>query len=151
LAEGAASVALMMPVPLSYFSPVVGGLPGAARRGMEPTYYWDALSDEALGWLNSHTPPDGKVRFATNPTSWLYLQQVGKLRRGFLSLDPGSDTWYVVQNRPGAMSAADRALVARLGPQHILVAKWGVPLVWAFPFEEFAAERRAADARGGLR
>src|SRR5262249_7336407 len=39
LAEGALSVALMMPVPLSYFSPVVGGLPGATALGMEPTYY----------------------------------------------------------------------------------------------------------------
>ena len=53
LVEGAVSVALMMPVPLSYYSPLVGGLPGAARLGMEPTYYWDALTDDALDWLNA--------------------------------------------------------------------------------------------------
>ena len=29
--EGAVSIGLMMPVPLSYYSPLVGGLPGAAR------------------------------------------------------------------------------------------------------------------------
>src|SRR5262249_6877250 len=39
--EGAVSLVLMMPVPLSYYSPLVGGLPGATRMGMEPTYYWD--------------------------------------------------------------------------------------------------------------
>ena len=33
LIEGAASVALMMPVPLSYYSPLVGGLPGATSAG----------------------------------------------------------------------------------------------------------------------
>ena len=65
-------MALMMPVPLSYYSPLVGGLPGATALGMEPTYYWDALSDEALDWLNRHTGPGQKVRFATYPTSWLY-------------------------------------------------------------------------------
>ena len=33
LLEGAASIAVMMPVPLSYFSPIVGGLPGATKLG----------------------------------------------------------------------------------------------------------------------
>ena len=64
----------MMPVPLSYYSPLVGGLPGAARMGMEPTYYWDALQPEVLEWLNSHTSTGQKVMFARYPTSWLYLQ-----------------------------------------------------------------------------
>ena len=36
----------MMPVPLSYFSPIVGGLPGATALGMEPTYYWDGLDSD---------------------------------------------------------------------------------------------------------
>src|SRR5262249_46342248 len=45
--EGAVSVIAMMPVPLAYYSPLVGGLPGATALGMEPTYYWDALNPEA--------------------------------------------------------------------------------------------------------
>lgn len=133
LIEGAASVALMMPVPLSYYSPVVGGLPGATRLGMEPTYYWDALSDEALHWLNEHTPQGAKVRFATYPTSWLYLHRTGQLRPGILP--PGPWAWYVVQNRPGAFSPLDRALAARGRPAYV-VEKWGVPLVWIFPASE---------------
>ena len=36
LIEAALSIGLMMPFPLSYFSPIIGGLPGAARLGMEP-------------------------------------------------------------------------------------------------------------------
>ena len=55
LLEGAVSILVMMPVPLSYFSPLVGGLPGASALGMEPTYYWDALSPEARRWLAEHT------------------------------------------------------------------------------------------------
>ena len=67
LVEGIVSVAVMMPVPLSYFSPIVGGLPGATALGMEPTYYWDALSPEARRWLAEHTPPGRTILFATIP------------------------------------------------------------------------------------
>ena len=140
LAEGAIGLALMMPVPLSYFSPIIGGLPGAAAFGMEPTYYWDALSDDALDWLNHHTPPGRKVRFATYPSSWLYLRQAGKLVPGILPTEPGDWAWYVVQNRSGALNPRDRALIARGHPAAI-VSKWGVPLVWIFSFREFPRDR----------
>lgn len=133
LVEGAVSVALMMPVPLSYYSPIVGGLPGATRLGMEPTYYWDALSGDAIDWLNDHD--EGKARFATSPTSWLYLRQTGRLRAGFLPTDPGGWAWYVLQNRPGAFTPLDRALVERGHPVHV-VRKQGVPLLWIFPFAD---------------
>jgi hypothetical protein len=84
---------LMMPVPLSYYSPLVGGLPGATRMGMEPTFYWDALRPEVLDWLNTHTPPGQKVRFSRYPTSWLYLRQTGRLRPAILPTDPGDWAW----------------------------------------------------------
>lgn len=137
-AEGVLGVALMMPVPLSYYSPVVGGLPGATALGMEPTYYWDALTDDALDWLKGHTPPGRKVRFATYPTSWLYLRDAGRLPAGLLPNDPGVWAWYVVQNRPGAFSPVDRALAARGVPAYT-VTKWGVPLLWVFPYDQVEA------------
>ena len=141
LAEGAASIALMMPVPLSYFSPAVGGLPGATSLGMEPTYFWDALSDDALDWLNRHTGPGQKVQFATFPTSWLYLRETGRLRPGLLPWEPGRYAWYVLQNRPGALRPIDRALIDEVEPAFV-VRKWGVPLVWIFPFGEVEARQR---------
>ncbi|HWE38172.1 MAG TPA: glycosyltransferase family 39 protein [Isosphaeraceae bacterium] len=139
LIEGAASVALIMPVPLSYYSPVVGGLPGAAALGMEPTYYWDALDAGALDWLNRNTPPGQTVRFATYPTSWLELRRAGRLRAGLWRIEPGEMAYYVVQNRPGALGPIDRALIARSGSRHVLASKFGVPLIWAFPSSEFEA------------
>jgi hypothetical protein len=135
LAEGALSVALMLPVPLSYFSPIVGGLPGAAKLGMEPTYYWDALSDDAIDWLNRETRPGEKVLFATNPTTWLYLRRQGKLKPDFRPFGPGTRAWYVVQNRPGAFSEFDRAVVAKVRPAHV-VRKWGVPLLWIYRYKD---------------
>jgi 4-amino-4-deoxy-L-arabinose transferase-like glycosyltransferase len=142
LAEGALSVALMMPVPLAYFSPIVGGLPGAAALGMEPTYYWDALSAETLEWLNTQPRSEAKVRFSSFPTALLYLRQTHQLHRGLLPSEPGPWAWYVLQNRPGAFSPLDRDLLREAQPAHI-VRKWGVPLIWIFPYDEVrAAEER---------
>jgi 4-amino-4-deoxy-L-arabinose transferase-like glycosyltransferase len=140
LVEGAVSVALLLPVPLSYYSPLVGGLPGATRLGMEPTFYWDALTDDALAWLNRHTDSESKVLFASNPTSLLYLRQNGRLRAGCFPVEPGVWTWYVLQNRPGAFKPWDGALAAHGRPAYV-VRKLGVPLLWIFPVAEFAEIR----------
>jgi hypothetical protein len=133
--EGALSLSLMMPVPLSYYSPLIGGLPGAARLGMEPTYYWDSLQPGILDWLNSHSAPNQRVMFARYPTSLLYLRQTGQLRVGILPTDPGAWTWYVLQNRPGAFLPTERELVAH-GHPATTFEKWGVPLLWVFPYSE---------------
>ena len=125
----------MMPVPLSYYSPVVGGLPGATALGMEPTYYWDALSPEARQWLTQHTPSDRTIQFALSPNSFIYLRRIGELPRQLYRVDPGEPLWVVVQNRPGAFSEVGRALVARGHPQYA-VTKFGVPLVWVYPYAE---------------
>lgn len=135
LLEGTLSVALMMPVPLSYYSPIVGGLPGAAKLGMEPTYYWDSLSDDTLRWLNQNTRRGDKILFATNPTTWLYLRRAGKLEPDFHPLRPGVRDWYVVQNRPGAFSKLDRDLLAGAEPKWV-VEKWGVPLLWVYRYDD---------------
>jgi hypothetical protein len=140
LAEGAVGIAVMMPVPLSYYSPIVLGLPGATALGMEPTYYWDALDRRALDWLNRNTPAGQSVLFATNPTAWFYLRETGRLRVPVAPFEPGEPAWYVVQNRPGAFRPEERRLIARIGPKHVLAARLGVPLVWAFPFEELRRE-----------
>ncbi len=147
IAEGGLSVGLMMPVPLSYYSPMVGGLPGATRLGMEPTFYWDALRPEVLDWLNSRTPPGQKVRFTRYPTSWLYLRQTKKLLPGILPTDPGDWAWYVLQNRSGQLRPMDRDLIANGHPAKVYT-KCGVPLLWVFPYRDVAAWERSEGPRG---
>ncbi len=135
--EAIGSVLLFLPVPLSYYSPLVGGLPGAARLGMEPTYYWDGLSSEARQWLRDNTLPGQTIHFATFPSSWLYLRQTGELPRRLDPIDRGQPAWYVMQNRPGAWSRIDRQLAERSTPA-LVVSKFGVPLIWVFPFAAHA-------------
>jgi 4-amino-4-deoxy-L-arabinose transferase-like glycosyltransferase len=135
LVEGAASIAVMMPVPLSYFSPIVGGLPGATKLGMEPTYYWDALGPEARRWLAENTSPGRTIDFPRFPHSWLYLRRTGELPRQLARVDRGEPQWVVLQNRPGEFSDVDHALVANGHPAYT-VTKLGVPLIWIFPYTD---------------
>jgi 4-amino-4-deoxy-L-arabinose transferase-like glycosyltransferase len=142
LLEGVLGIAVMMPVPLSYYSPIVGGLPGAAAMGMEPTYYWDALGPGPREWLARHTPPGQTIQFAMFSRSFLYLRRTGDLPPRLAAIDPGRPRWVVLQNRPGAFSDLGRALVARGHPRYTL-SKFGVPLIWVFPYremEDLAAE-----------
>ena len=148
LAEGAVSIVLMMPVPLSYFSPLVGGLPGAARLGMEPTYYWDSLNAESRAWLRAHTEAGQTIQFATYPTSWLYLRSTGELPDRVAGIDPGRPAWFVLQNRPGEWTRDERQLVEN-GTPAMVVRKMGVPLVWIFPIAE--RERWRGNSAGSQR
>jgi hypothetical protein len=143
ITEGAVSIAVMMPVPLSYFSPVVAGLPGAARLGFEPTYYWDTLTPGVLAWVNEHTTPGRSIAFLGAPASYYYLKQSGQLRPVAIPFDQSLPwQWYLVQNRPGAMDAIDRSLINHYGQRRRLLSKLGVPLVWAFERGEMEAVAR---------
>jgi hypothetical protein len=132
IGEAVLSLLVMMPVPLSFFSPLVGGLGGAVAIGMEPTYYWDALDTGARRWLIQNTQPGESIQFATFPLSWLYLRRTGELPRRIAPIDPGRPRWLVIQNRPGAFSAGDRSFIER-GVPAFVVSKLGVPLIWIYP------------------
>jgi len=133
--EGLASCLVMMPVPLSYYSPVVGGLPGAARLGMEPTYYWDGLNGAAIDWLNENTNANERIVTTTFSTSFVYLRQSGRLEPPVLPIAAAAPAWFVIQNRPGDMNALDRWLIEH-GEPAFVSRKFGVPILWIFPYEQ---------------
>ena len=56
-AEGGWALVSYYPFELSYFNSIVGGLPGAEKRGFETTYWGEALNDDVLTQLNNL--PDG--------------------------------------------------------------------------------------------
>ena len=43
-----------------------------------------------------------------------------------------------MQNRPGAMRQMERDLIAHGHPAKVF-SKWGVPLLWVFPYHEVEA------------
>lgn len=129
------SVAIFQPVPLSYFSPLVGSLPGANRLGMESTYYWDGLTEPVLNWINENSTSGDKIAFVGTPSSFVYLNQTGQLKPSVDPRSPGRFRWLVVQNRPGNFQKRDWAIVRALKPAYTY-SKLGVWLVAVYDMDE---------------
>ncbi len=129
---------------LSFYNRLIGGLGGATALGMEPTYYWDALDDEALGWLDEHTATGEKIAFASAPPRNLeLLKRWGRLRR--LPNEPGRFRWYVIQCRPSAWQPPDRWLIEHERPTYQRTL-FGVPLLDVYTYGQY---ERATQATSG--
>jgi hypothetical protein len=152
LLASAANVVRYYPQTLSHYSLLAGGLRGAAHMGMEPAYWWDALDNDVLRWLNQHTRADESIAFSP-------VANIARLRewRRLLprDVDPQAEAfrWYVLQNRPGMFTRIDRALMRREKPVFVKYAgrrssrekvpeDLNVPLISVFSFEQYQRARR---------
>ena len=89
------------PLQLSYYNAMIGGLSGASRAGLEPTFYWDAVTPDVRVWLDAHTDPGRAVAFVFPAVSFEYLHRWGLLRPSPLARLEHAPQWFVVMNRPG--------------------------------------------------
>jgi hypothetical protein len=144
---------------LSYYNLLIGGLPGATARGMEPTYYWDGLDCSVLDWLNANTDEDESICFAAAPADNLgLLEEWGRLDRPWTvfyggPLDPPADNvrWYVLQRRPSARLPGDAWLIENAEPAFRKTIRPGgigpwrldVPLVEVYAYEDHLRAIRA--------
>jgi hypothetical protein len=161
LIVNAIGVARYYPQTLSHYNLLIGGLRGAADRGMEPAYWWDGLDAGVLRWVNEHTPAGGAVAFSPSPeaTPGGNFQLLHDWRRLYPRPVDGRQapfSWYILQNRPGMFSDVDRALVRNATPAFAKYAgryaigpavcpDLDVPLILVFSSEEY---QRAAAAAG---
>jgi hypothetical protein len=157
LLGSASSVFWYAPQWLTYYSVAAGGLRGAARDGMEPTYYWDSLDREVLDWLHANTPANANNKFSPmSGENLIWLHRWGLLRRATEQNDPGRYRWYVSQRRPSFMSPVDHYLDKHETPVFSKFVRgcvkgagpWrtDVPLLKIFSFEQFERARRALGA-----
>lgn len=145
--ESAGSSVLYHPHQLSYYSPLIGGLPGAARAGFEPTYFWDGLTPEVLAWIDQHTPPNRWVFFRNITGSLKYADQWHQLRTRYHPPEPTSvidpiPLWFVIQNRPGLFTPQDDWIMTH-GTPVFETRLFGVPLIRIYPFEQYQEAHRA--------
>ena len=144
---------------LSHHSLLVGGLSGAASRGLEPTYYWDALQPRVRRWLRSHTAEHECVYLSRFPPDNLALQRRWQVSSCRIRLhSPESCRWYVLQNRPGMFDAVERWMVAGCKPHYRLFLRppdsgWGpwrtdVPLVMVYSRDQFLGVRHLVGRDG---
>jgi hypothetical protein len=148
LGSGAWSTWRYHPLQLSYYNALIGGLSGATRAGMEPTFYWEALTPDARDWLNAQTEAGRSVEVVFPTVTIEYLHHWGLLRPSPLSPDRRGPRWFVVMNRPGHLLAYSatlgQVLLDRYQPAYVktLDVAPDVPLIAIFPGDDAAAVAR---------
>jgi hypothetical protein len=65
IVPAAVATARVHPYHLSYYNAFIGGLPGAAKAGMERQYY-DVFYKALVAWMNVNLPRDAQVHFLPN-------------------------------------------------------------------------------------
>ena len=68
LAPALVSLVRIHPYELSYYNILVGGTPGAWRRGLELTYWYDAFTPAVIRDLNAKLPPGAELDHLNNKT-----------------------------------------------------------------------------------
>jgi hypothetical protein len=157
-AASAINEARYYPQTLSHYNLLVGGVRGAARLGMEPTYWWDALDAGVLEWLNAHTESGARIAFSEGPDYNLaLLRGWDRLRAETTNPSWGIPfKWYVLQNRPSTLSDADRFLIRSETPVFTkyaghrargVPADLDVPLILVFSYEQYQQAALTTDLR----
>lgn len=127
------------PYCLSYYSGLVGGLRGATRLGLEPTYWGDAFYGAAPTMAAPANAPS--VFYASNELATGVLDamimtgmippQHRMLGRFVRDQIPADADWVIVDNSPAAWNPAIRALRKQVTPA-VTVNCRGVPLLWLY-------------------
>jgi hypothetical protein len=96
----AVTVVRVHPHELSYYNPLIGGIQGAEKLGMETTYYFDALGDSSLRALQEHVKPGETL--AMSPFWPLLLNSYrdhGRLPMDFKIVRAGESADWLLLNR----------------------------------------------------
>ncbi|MFQ5890063.1 MAG: glycosyltransferase family 39 protein [Gemmatimonadota bacterium] len=151
------------PHQLSYFNVLIGGIRGAAARGLEVTNLKEALSPSVLAELRERIPPDAVIHGGFLTEELCFYQAVGDAPRSWVvetalelsdgtvrtiacedprslvavtHLRPPRDADYVfVLNRRAQFTSIDRALTRFGGAPFYKLAVRGVPLLRVYRTE----------------
>jgi len=127
---------LAHPFQLSYYNRLVGGIRGAYERGLETTYFMEAITPAFLQRLNEKLPHSATVNASFANFMFEFYQNQGMLRRDIRFSSSGSFDFYLVLNRRSALSPQDRQLMRSFARLVDSVTLAGVPLVALFDLRE---------------
>ena len=101
---------------------------------------WDALTDDAPGWINTHTSHDRPILFSAVTHQCFYLHSSGRLKPKALSFPlAGNIDRCVVPNRSWTWYEFDHRLMDRFGSHRVIAARQGIPLGWEFSRDDIAS------------
>lgn len=122
-------VYLCHPFQLSFYNRLVGGVRGAYERGLEMTYFMEALTPDFLRELNEKLPRRSTVNASIGNFMLGFYQKAGKLRSDIQVTNSQSPDFYVLLNRRSALGSRERGLLDAPIKPFLNVELAGVPLV----------------------
>ncbi|MBH0204075.1 MAG: hypothetical protein HP496_17700 [Nitrospira sp.] len=123
---------LTHPFQLSFYNRLVGGIRGAYERGLETTYFMEAITPAFLQTLNERLPKNAAVNASFANFMFEFYQKEGLLRRDLRFGGSGPFDFQLVLNRRSALSPQDRQLMRSAMHPAESVGIGGVPLVVLF-------------------
>jgi 4-amino-4-deoxy-L-arabinose transferase-like glycosyltransferase len=127
---------LVHPFQLSYYNRLVGGIPGAHQRGLEATYFMEAITPQFLRRINDKLPSDATVNASFANFMFEFYQKEGVVRRDIRFSESSSADFYLLLNRRSVLSAKDRHILQSSATVIDAVTVAGVPLVALFDLKK---------------
>jgi hypothetical protein len=119
------------PFQLSYYNRLVGGIEGANQRGLEVTYFMEALTPDFLQFLNRDLPPNAVISGGETNYMLAYYQMEKRLRRDIRITNDTNFDYYLLLNRRSMFGPFHRALAKGVRP-YVAVRLQGVPLIYLY-------------------
>jgi hypothetical protein len=87
------------PLYLAYYNELIGGAPGAARAGMETTYWMEAVTPAFLERVGETLPEGARLSAWPNVTHYRWLQAHGMLREDIVVTDEMPPEYFLLVAR----------------------------------------------------
>lgn len=122
------------PYYLSYYNELIGGVPGAEQRGMEMTYWYDAITPAFVERLNEILPPDAELATFPSQDYFLALQGLGRLRDDIRISDTLPTPYYLIYGRRGMFTPVEWQIYRDVRPL-LTVELQGVELAGLYRYQ----------------
>lgn len=123
------------PYMLSYYGELIGGPAGAAKAGMEATYWFDAVTPAFLRRVEEELPDSAIVVASPNHEYYQQLQNLGRLRDDLRFTDTGPADYVLLLARRALFTAGIAGIYATVPPL-LAVELDGVELVGLYRWSE---------------
>ncbi|MFB3896498.1 MAG: ArnT family glycosyltransferase [bacterium] len=118
------------PYQLSYYNLLLKGVNGAHQKGMESTYWCEAVNQDVLQYLNQSVPENGKVRFLSFSDEVVqWYQEHGYLRKDIQCFSTDQPDYFILLCRQGFFGGMEWNLYRHAIPIKAFSYKNRVPLV----------------------
>lgn len=123
------------PYMLSYYGELIGGVPGAAKAGMEATYWLEALTPAFLERVEEELPDSAVVVAIPNAEYFRQLQGLGRLRGDLQFTKTGPADYLLLVARRALFSPGVAGIYSTVSPV-LAVELDGVELVGLYRWLE---------------